>query len=266
LAAEGKRVPVHVIKEVRDAQNNVKLSQLTKYKPQQTIDANIAKATNLALQQVVREGTGRRARELDRPAAGKTGTAGGLSVEKRRANFLCKCKKHKDGQDTLTSWWVGYTPQLSTAVLYRAGKEGESDLDKYSDDPAFFGGNWPTKTWLAFMDPAHESLPEEEFDEPDDDFMERTPTYTPTYTPTDPTTRDTPSASPSSPRSPRPSRSPTFPTLPTSPPTPPQTEPTKTRPTNKPTRPKPPFTIPPPPPPPPPTPMDPLPPQTPPRE
>ena len=33
-----------------------------------------------------------------------------------------------DGADTLTSWWTAYTPQLSTSVLYRAGKTGESDL------------------------------------------------------------------------------------------------------------------------------------------
>ena len=104
------------------------------------------------------KGSGTRAQELDRPAAGKTGTAGGLGVEKRRANAKCKCERYEDGQDTLTSWWVGYTPQLSTAVLYRAGNEGESDLDPYTDDKAFFGGNWPVRTWLNFMEPEHRAM------------------------------------------------------------------------------------------------------------
>ena len=44
-------------------------------------------------------------------------------------------------------------------MLYRAGTTGESDLDPYSDDPAFFGGNWPLKTWLAFMKTALDGVP-----------------------------------------------------------------------------------------------------------
>ncbi|HET6299478.1 MAG TPA: transglycosylase domain-containing protein, partial [Kribbella sp.] len=188
FANEGSHVPVHVIKEVKDLQGNVKWSEKS-LKPTEAMDKDVANTTSYALQQVVedKKGTGTRAQELDRPAAGKTGTAGGISSDHAKANKACKCEKYDTSSDTLTSWWVGYTPQLSTAVLYRAGKEGESDLDPYSDDPAFFGGNWPTKTWLAYMEPAMEGLPEENFAEPSDDNMGTpTPTYTPSSTPTPP--------------------------------------------------------------------------------
>ncbi|WBQ05566.1 transglycosylase domain-containing protein [Kribbella sp. CA-293567] len=249
FAADGKRVPVHVISEVRDQTGKVVWAAKSKYKQVQAIEAEIAKTTSYAMQQVVEDknGTGNRAQELGRPAAGKTGTAGGISVDHRRANAKCKCKQFKDGSDTLTSWWVGYTPQLSTAVLYRAGKEGESDLDPFSDDPAFFGGNYPTKTWVDFMKPSMEDLPEEPFSEPSEENMGTpTPTYTPppkTATPpksstppppaSTPPPSSTPPPPPSSPppSSPSPSDTPTktkppkptFPTLPTRPTDPPGT-------------------------------------------
>jgi membrane peptidoglycan carboxypeptidase len=209
FAANGRHSPVHVIKEVKDATGTVKWSE-SKLKATQPIDENVAKNTTYALQQVVEDekGSGNRAQELDRPAAGKTGTAGGLGVEKRRANAKCKCERYEDGQDTLTSWWVGYTPQLSTAVLYRAGKEGESDLDPYTDDKAFFGGNWPVRTWLNFMEPALEGQEKAKFDEPDEEQLDdNTPTQEPTFIETQPSepppTTEEPRRRPTRSRTPR---------------------------------------------------------------
>jgi membrane peptidoglycan carboxypeptidase len=239
FANEGKRTQTHVVREVRDSKNVVKFSAKSKYKQTQAIDPNIANTTSYALQQVVedKKGTGRKAQEIDRPAAGKTGTAGGLSIDHRRANAKCKCDKYEDGDDTLTSWWVGYTPQLSTAVLYRAGKEGESDLDAYTDENAFFGGDYPAQTWVDYMKPALEGQPVEDFPEPSEDNMGTpTPTYTPPpQTPTQPSTPPTqPSQTPTRP-SQTPTREPTktkptkttpgWPSLPTGAPT---TEPTAT--------------------------------------
>jgi membrane peptidoglycan carboxypeptidase len=235
FAADGKHVPVHVISEVKDLSGKVIWSdkKQAKYKQIQAIPEDVAKTTSYALQQVVddKDGTGTKAQELDRPAAGKTGTAGGLSVDHRRANVKCKCKKFKDGSDTLTSWWVGYTPELSTAVLYRSGKEGESDLDPYSDDPAFFGGNYPTRTWLAFMKPAMEGLPETAFSAPSEEIMG---TPTPTYTPPPSTPTPPPPSTPTPPPS----------NLPPSTPTPPPSSNTPPSPSNSPTKtktPKPPW-------------------------
>jgi membrane peptidoglycan carboxypeptidase len=185
FAADGKYAPLHTIKSVTGPDGKVLWSaDKNLAKPKQVFDPNIARMVNYVLQDVVKKGTGVDARELDRPAAGKTGTAGGLSIEHRRANAKCKCEKYDDGDDTLTSWWTGYTPQLSTSVLYRAGTSGESDLDPYSDAKAFFGGGWPLKTWLAFMDPALAGQPDEDFQEPDEDQIKDSPTPTPTLTPT----------------------------------------------------------------------------------
>ncbi|MGW1344791.1 transglycosylase domain-containing protein [Kribbella sp. NPDC002412] len=225
FANEGKRTPVHMIKEVRDSKNVVEFSAKSKYKEVPALDPDIANTTSYALQQVVedRKGTGRKAQEIDRPAAGKTGTAGGMSIDHRRANEKCKCEKFEEGDDTLTSWWVGYTPQLSTAVLYRAGKEGESDLDAYTDENAFFGGDFPAQTWVDYMTDAMEGQPVEEFPEPSDDNMGTpTPTYTPSKTPTNTPTNTPPSTPPTSSNTPSntPTRTPTR--------TPTKTKPTKT--------------------------------------
>jgi membrane peptidoglycan carboxypeptidase len=206
FAANGKYVPVHSIKLVKGMTGKTRWSDAAMQKGTQAVDPNIAKWVNFALQKVVEDGTGKLAAELKRPVAGKTGTAGGVAVEHRAAN--AKCGGCKDGADTLTSWWTGYTPDLSTAVLYRAGKTGEGDLDPYSSDPAFFGGNWPVQTWLAYMEPALKNSPDQTFEEPTD-VSDYSPS--PTYTPSDPpsyTPSDPPSSTPSDPPSSTPSDTP----------------------------------------------------------
>lgn len=203
FAAGGKFMPVHTIKSVKGLDNKTKWSEASLAKQgKQAFEPDVANTVNYVLQNVVEKGTGEDAKELDRPVAGKTGTAGGVALEHRAAN--AKCDGCKDGDDTLTSWWAAYTPQLSTAVLYRAGASGEGDLDPYSSDKAFFGGNWPVKTWLAFMEPALDGQEEAEFPEPDEDSVKdtSTPTFTPSEpppnTPSDPPTR-TPSRTPDKP-------------------------------------------------------------------
>ena len=66
--------------------------------------------------------------ELGRPAAAKTGTA------------------TNDDGDVSSSWFVGYTPQVATAVMYVRGK-GNEPLNGYL--PAFYGGAYPAATWTA---------------------------------------------------------------------------------------------------------------------
>ncbi len=220
FAADGVYAPLHVIKEVKGPDGKVLWSEksLDKQK-KQAFDQNIARTVNYVLQDVVTKGTGTGAKDLDRAVAGKTGTAGGVAVEDRAENKACDgCK---EGSATLTSWWTGYTPELSTAVVYRAGKTGESDLDPYSDDKAFFGGNWPLKTWLAFMKPALDGVPDAEFPEPSEDTIKDT--STPTYTP--PPSTPPPSTPP--PSTPPPSTPPPS----TPPPNTPTGRPTKTKPT-----------------------------------
>jgi membrane peptidoglycan carboxypeptidase len=205
FANGGKHADLRVIKEVRDIHGKVLVAD--KAVVNQVIDEAVAANTTYALQKVVEKGTGRKvASQIGRPAAGKTGTAGGTSLETRLHNAECKRQGKTDpgdgclkdeGADTLTSWWVGFTPQLSTAVLYRAGAKGESDLDPYSSNPAFFGGNWPARTWLAYMEKALENQPDEDFPQPSDENREITPTFTPT--PTVETQTPTPTLTPSLP-------------------------------------------------------------------
>ena len=231
FAAGGMYTPVHTIKTVTTPGNAKNFKQEDKYKSVRKFDEEVAAQVNFALMSVVEDGgSGERAQKLDREVAGKTGTAGGVAVEHRAKN--AKCDGCLEGDDTLTSWWTGYTPQLSTSVLYRAGKTGEGDLDPYSDDAAFFGGNWPLKTWLAYMEPALGNSEEVKFPEPDPESMNSptptytpttpssTPTSTPTFTPTKPTI--TPTKPTDTPTSPTPSTpddpTPTKPTKPTRPP------------------------------------------------
>jgi membrane peptidoglycan carboxypeptidase len=198
-------------------------------KPNQAMSPEIANMVNYVLQDVVKKGTGTGAKDLDRPVAGKTGTAGGVAVEDRKKDKACGgCM---EGSATLTSWWTGYTPDLSTSVVYRAGKTGESNLDDYTDEKAFFGGTWPLKTWLAYMTGALDGVDKTDFAEPDEDAIHDSPTpppVTPTNTPptsTPPTNTPPPNTPP--PVTPPPNTPPT-----NTPPT--KTPPTKTPPTKTP--------------------------------
>ncbi|NUR99899.1 MAG: penicillin-binding protein, partial [Kribbellaceae bacterium] len=121
FAADGVYAPLHVISEVKGPDGKVLFTDksLDKQK-KQAFPQDIARTVNFALQDVVTDGTGTGAKDLGRPVAGKTGTAGGVAVEDRAKDKACGgCMQ---GSATLTSWWTGYTPQLSTAVVYRAGK------------------------------------------------------------------------------------------------------------------------------------------------
>ena len=103
------------------------------------VKEDIAHDVTYALSSVVEEGTGRAVQTLNRPVAGKTGT---------------KDRKNADGSsDIVSAWFVAYTRQISTAVMYVAGNDGNGDLDKYArpGDSTFFGGTYPALTWADYM-------------------------------------------------------------------------------------------------------------------
>jgi membrane peptidoglycan carboxypeptidase len=157
-----------------------------------------------ALTAVVSEGTGTRASALGRPVAGKTGT-----------NDI-------DG-DITSAWFVGYTKQISTAVMYVAGDSGVEDLETYKrpQDGTFFGSTWPLMTWVDYMQAATDGMPVEQFDRARDIRPERGETVGPRR-----------STSPSPSPSPSPSATETAEPTPTPTPTPTRTgtpEPTPTR-------------------------------------
>jgi penicillin-binding protein 1A len=85
-------------------------------------------AENSILQRVVTEGTGTRAALEDRPAAGKTGTT----------------ENYGD------AWFVGYTPQLVTAVWVGYPNKLVPMTTQFHGDPVA-GGTYPAMIWKTFM-------------------------------------------------------------------------------------------------------------------
>jgi len=112
----------------------------------QAVDPGVAYTINDVLQDVVRQGTGRRA-ALGRPLAGKTGTT----------------------QEYHDAWFVGYTPDLVTAVWvgYRRGQVSMRNVRGVR----VVGGTFPSQIFKAFMTTALKDVPEHEFETPKDSFV-----------------------------------------------------------------------------------------------
>lgn len=188
FANNGKSITPHVVREVKDASGKVLYK--AQVNPEQTIEEDVAIDVNYALTHVTSDGTGARASALGYPLAGKTGTY-----------YVRDGAKSK----TQACWFVGYTRQISTAVMYVAGDQGTDDLDKYY--PGFFGSGPPLSTWLAYMKVAQAGLPQEGWDPP----TKRVSTMTPTAQPTKPTKSATssPTAAPSESATVQPTQEPT---------------------------------------------------------
>lgn len=160
LANDGLRMPVHLVKQVTDSSGKVVYSADTTGVP--AIEPTVAEAATECLTDVATSGTGRVVSGLDYPVAGKTGT-------------------RWDGKKTTSSWFVGYTKQITTSVNYVLGDTGNEDLDDYSQ--GFYGAGYPAETWLAFMKQAMKGLPSVDFTQSD---------YRPTTTSTTTRSRVTP--------------------------------------------------------------------------
>ncbi|MEU8121019.1 transglycosylase domain-containing protein [Spirillospora sp. NPDC049024] len=107
------------------------------------LDSEQAAQATYALRATVRSGTGTRAALPDREAAGKTGT-----TEHNRA-----------------AWFVGFVPQVSTAVVIGNAKAAPlRDLPGFAGTVA--GENLPATIWRSFMDKAARDLPALPFPEP----------------------------------------------------------------------------------------------------
>ncbi len=162
IAAEGKVKDWYVVESVKAPGSGEQYKH--KVKTEQAISEDVAADTSYALQQVAISGTGTSANVIGRPVAGKTGTA------------------TNDDGDVRSSWFVGYTPQLSTAVMYTRGN-GNQPLNDFL--PTFYGGDYPAQTWAAIMAAALEG--EEILSFPPPALLDQTaegheplPTFTPT--------------------------------------------------------------------------------------
>ena len=98
-----------------------------------------ARLVTQTLRGVIQNGTGRAA-DIGRPAAGKTGTS----------------------DDYSNAWFVGYTPQLSTAV-WVGYPQGNIPMRHINGVRAVSGGTFPARIWADIMAVAHQDRPVQDF-------------------------------------------------------------------------------------------------------
>ncbi len=99
----------------------------------EVVGAGTAYVVTSMLESVIKEGTGYPNADIGRPAAGKTGTT----------------------SDFRDAWFVGYTPDLVTAVWL-----GNDDYSRMNES---YGGNIPARTWARFMREALVKTPKHDF-------------------------------------------------------------------------------------------------------
>ena len=112
--------------------------RLIRKPPRRVISPETAYLISNIMESVVREGTGWRAKAINRPSAGKTGTTNDL----------------KD------AWYIGYIPQL--ACVSWVGYDQERPLGKSET-----GSRAAAPAWVAFMKEASKQYPRAEFKVPD---------------------------------------------------------------------------------------------------
>ena len=156
LANGGLHAAPYLIERIEGPTGNVIWSRPAT-EPVRALGARAAWDATDVLRGVLTRGTARRTPLADdRPAAGKTGT-----------------------QDNNTNaWFVGYTPQLATAVWVGDPKAytkmrniPEFVADPRGSVPRVQGATYPARIWKAYMDAAHEALPVEEFGPPPDEEL-----------------------------------------------------------------------------------------------
>jgi penicillin-binding protein 1A len=136
FANNGVKVEPYGILEVRDKLGNL----LKSYIPKETVVISAESAyliTNL-LKGVVRNGTGKYALNLGRTCAGKTGTTNNCT----------------------DAWFIGYTPDIISGVW--VGFDIKKSLGREAT-----GGKLACPIWTDFMKLAVSSLPNKDFDKPD---------------------------------------------------------------------------------------------------
>jgi penicillin-binding protein 1A len=132
LADQGIHVDTTPIRVVKDSFGSIILDDRF---PVQTevVSAGTAYVVTTMLESVIQEGTGYPNAVLDRPAAGKTGTT----------------------SDYHDAWFVGFTPDLVTAVWL-----GNDDNTPMHES---YGGNIPARIWSRFMKSALAKTPKHDF-------------------------------------------------------------------------------------------------------
>ncbi|WP_458244732.1 transglycosylase domain-containing protein [Streptomyces sp. MAI_2237] len=150
----------------------------------QAFTPQVADNVTDVLKTVVDKGTGTSARLTGREVAGKTGTTDGNK----------------------SAWFVGYTPQLSTAITMFRLDDNEKNkkrefLEMYGTggQEKIHGASFPAEIWHDYMEQALKGSPPKDFPtpEPIGEIVNDVPSPTPSVTPSQTTTSPTPSPTPS---------------------------------------------------------------------
>jgi penicillin-binding protein 1A len=140
LAANGVHAEPFGIMQVKDAEGEVLFK--AKASRRDALDPAVAYLTTDILRGVMSRGTGTAAR-IGRQAAGKTGTT----------------QRYRD------AWFVGYTPDIATAV-WVGFPESQREMDSVHGRRVT-GGSFPAEIWRRFMSAALEGAQETRFTRPD---------------------------------------------------------------------------------------------------
>ena len=138
----GFQPPTPVVKVILPSDDEL----LPRQELRRVMDPGVAWMVTDTLTRVVSEGTGRRA-QIGRPAAGKTGTT----------------------QEIADAWFVGYTPELVTAV-WVGHPTGRIPMRNVHGQTVF-GGTFPAMIWKRFMETALDGKPVLLFELPKSDLI-----------------------------------------------------------------------------------------------
>ena len=140
FASQGNAVKPFAIQKIYDRHNNL-LKQFNINPPQPVLSPQTAYVMTMLMKDVVDQGTGIRAKLPDRPAAGKTGTT----------------------SDYTNAWFVGYTPDLLTAVWI--GNDRQELHMQYKEGN--IGSGTAAEIWGSYMKRITANRPAVDFMEPD---------------------------------------------------------------------------------------------------
>ncbi|SFY31420.1 penicillin-binding protein [Streptomyces atratus] len=148
FADSGMRREPYSVSQVK---HEGKLIYRHKEAPKRAFDAAIADNVTDVLKNVVEKGTGTPAQLPGRDVAGKTGTT----------------------DDNKSAWFVGYTPQLSTAIsMYRLDDDATNKNRKFEKmygtggEQTIHGASFPAQIWHDYMAGALKGKPALTFPEP----------------------------------------------------------------------------------------------------
>jgi penicillin-binding protein 1A len=141
IANDGVYVPPRFVESVLDRRGRVVFQGSDR--GTRAVSVQLARETTQVLRQVVLRGTGTAAAVKGRVVAGKTGTS----------------------EEYSNAWFVGYAPQLATAV-WMGSPVGNVPMRNVGGIRVF-GGTYPARIWGAYMAQALDGLPVETFTEPD---------------------------------------------------------------------------------------------------